>query len=82
MSVSETMQALLDAFDNSDQGLAIWDQDDTLIGFNKKYSNIFSRNMLLDARFGLNFKQSYQEALKNPKSILNKKDLDDRFALR
>ena len=41
MSVSETMQALLDAFDNSDQGLAIWDQDDTLIGFNKKYSNIF-----------------------------------------
>ena len=82
MSVSETMQALLDAFDNSDQGLAIWDQDDTLIGFNKKYSNIFSRNMLLDARIGLNFKQSYQEALKNPKSILNKKDVEDRFALR
>ena len=82
MSVSETMQALLDAFDNSDQGLAIWDQDDTLIGFNKKYSNIFSRNMLIDARIGLKFKSSYQEALKNPNSILNEKDVEDRFALR
>ena len=38
MSVSETMQALLDAFDNSDQGLAIWDKDDTLIVFNKKFN--------------------------------------------
>ena len=82
MSVSETMQALLDAFDNSDQGLAIWDKDDTLIGFNKKYSNIFSRNMLIDARIGLKFKSSYQEALKNPNSILNEKDVEDRFALR
>ena len=82
MSVSETMQALLDAFDNSDQGLAIWDKDDTLIGFNKKYRNIFSRNMLIDARIGLKFKSSYQEALKNPNSILNEKDVEDRFALR
>ena len=30
----------------------------------------------------LELKQSYQEALKNPKSILNKKDVEDRFALR
>ena len=45
MSVSETMQAILDAFDNSDEGLAIWDQDDILVGFNKKYSKIF-RNAL------------------------------------
>ena len=82
MSVSETMQALLDAFDNSDQGLAIWDKDDILIGFNKKYSNIFSRNMLIDSHIGLKFKSSYQEALKNPNSILNDKDVQDRFALR
>ena len=82
MSVSETMQALLDAFDNSDEGLAIWDQDDVLIGFNKKYSRIFSRNMLIDARIGLDFKTSYEVALKNPNSILNKKDVEDRFALR
>ena len=82
MSVSDKMQAILDAFDNSDEGLAIWDQDDILVGFNKKYSKIFSRNMLSDAHIGLNFKSSYKEALKNPKSILNKKDVEERFALR
>ena len=40
--------AFLEAFDNSDEGVAIWDANDDLLGCNKKYENIFFRNIITD----------------------------------
>ena len=34
MTNSKAMMAMFDAFDNANQGLAIWDEGDNLIGFN------------------------------------------------
>ena len=34
MTDSKAMMAMFDAFDNANQGLAIWDEGDNLIGFN------------------------------------------------
>ena len=82
MEVSDLAKSLLDAFDNSNEGLAIWNKDDTLVGFNQKYSKIFKRNMSIEARPGLEFISSYKEALKRPGSILNEKDIEERLSLR
>ena len=46
MTDSKAMMAMFDAFDNANQGLAIWDEGDNLIGFNSIYSDIFKNNIL------------------------------------
>ena len=74
--------ALLEAFDNSDEGIAIWDTNDDLLGCNKKYENIFFRNMLFKVEKGINFKEAYKKALSNPKKILKEEDAKLRIALR
>ena len=73
---------MLDAFDNSNEGLAIWSKDDILVGFNKKYSKIFKRNMSIEAKPGLEFVSSYKKALSIPGSILNRSDIEERLSLR
>ena len=35
MEISDLARSMLDAFDNSNEGLAIWSKDDKLVGFNK-----------------------------------------------
>ena len=82
MEISDLARSMLDAFDNSNEGLAIWSKDDKLVGFNKKYSKIFKRNMSIEAKVGLEFISSYKTALKIPGSILNKKDIEERLSLR
>ena len=67
MSDISILGALLEAFDNSDEGIAIWDTNDDLLGCNKKYENIFFRNMLFKVEKGINFKEAYKKALSNPK---------------
>jgi len=74
--------ALLEAFDNANEGVAIWDDNDDLLGYNKKYENIFFRNMLFKVEKGINFKEAYKKALSNPKKILKKEDAELRIALR
>ena len=78
MEISDLAKSILDAFDNSDEGLAVWNKEDKLIGFNKKYSKIFKRNMSIEAKIGLDFSTSYAEALKKSGSILKKSDIEER----
>ncbi len=82
MSDISILEALLEAFDNSDEGIAIWDTNDDLLGCNKKYENIFFRNMLFKVEKGINFKEAYKKALSNPKKILKEEDAKLRIALR
>ena len=77
MEISDLARSMLDAFDNSNEGLAIWGKDDKLVGFNKKYSKIFKRNMSIEAKVGLEFISSYKAALTIPGSILNKEDIEE-----
>ena len=44
MTDSKAMMAMFDAFDNANQGLAVWDKQDNLIGFNSIYRGIFKSN--------------------------------------
>ena len=55
MTDSKSMMAMFDAFDNANQGLAVWDEHDNLIGFNSIYRGIFKSNMLIEPRIGVNF---------------------------
>ena len=82
MEISDLAKSMLDAFDNSNEGLAIWSKDDILVGFNKKYSDIFKRTMSIEAKPGLDFNASYKAALNMPGSILNKSDIEERLSLR
>ena len=59
MTDSTAMMAMFEAFDNANQGLAIWDEGDNLIGFNSIYRDIFKNNMLSEPKIGINFGQSY-----------------------
>ena len=68
MEISDLARSILDSFDNSNEGLAIWNKEDKLVGFNKKYSKIFKRNMAIEAKVGLDFSSSYEEASKKPGS--------------
>ena len=82
MEISDLAKSMLDAFDNSNEGLAIWSKNDILVGFNKKYSKIFKRNMSIEAKPGLEFVSSYKKALSIPGSILNRSDIEERLSLR
>ena len=82
MEISDLAKSMLDAFDNSNEGLAIWSKDDKLVGFNNKYSKIFKRNMSIEAKPGLEFVSSYKAALSMPGSILKKSDIEERLSLR
>ena len=36
----DVLKAMMGAFDNGRQGLAIWDENDNMVGFNKLYEVI------------------------------------------
>ena len=82
MTDSKSMMAMFDAFDNANQGLAVWDEGDNLIGFNSMYSDIFKSNMLIEPKIGINFGHAYEEALKKPKFQLSQENIKQRFAFR
>ena len=82
MTDSKAMLAMFDAFDNANQGLAIWDEGDNLIGFNSMYRDIFKNNMLSEPKIGINFGQSYEEASKKPGFQLSSENIKQRFAIR
>ena len=75
MTDSKAMMAMFDAFDNANQGLAIWDEGDNLIGFNSIYRDIFKNNMLSEPKIGINFGQSYEEASKKPEFQVKQKNM-------
>ena len=60
MTDSKSMMAMFDAFDNANQGLAVWDEGDNLIGFNTIYRDIFKSNMLIAPQIGINFGHAYE----------------------
>ena len=64
--------AILKAFDQSGDGLAVWDADDNLVDFNTTYNSMFERNMNMLAEKGLNFSASYKMALGSHKAIVTK----------
>ena len=82
MTDSKSMMAMFDAFDNANQGLAVWDEGDNLIGFNSMYSAIFKSNMLIEPKIGINFGHAYEEASKNPEFQLSPENIKQRFAIR
>ena len=81
MTDSKAMVAMFDAFDNANQGLAIWDEGDNLIGFNSIYRDIFKNNMLSEPKIGINFGQSYEEASKKPGFQLSSENIKQRFEI-
>ena len=82
MSDSKSMTAMFDAFDNANQGLAVWDEKDNLVGFNSKYRDIFKNNMLLEPKIGINFSKAYEEASKKSEFQLSTENIKQRFAIR
>ena len=82
MSDSKSMTAMFDAFDNANQGLAVWDEKDNLVGFNSKYRDIFKNNMLLEPKIGINFGKAYEEASKKSEFQLSAENIKQRFAIR
>ena len=77
-----TGEAILEAFDNSGDGLAVWDASDNLIDFNLTYNEMFKRNMHMSATKGLNFKHAYETSLKSADSIVKNTDFSKRVQLR
>ncbi len=82
MTESKSMIAMFDAFDNANQGLAVWDEGDNLIGFNTIYRDIFKSNMLIEPQIGINFGQAYEEASKKSEFQLSAENIKQRFAIR
>ena len=82
MTDSKSMIAMFDAFDNANQGLAIWDEGDNLIGFNSIYRDIFKSNMLIEPEIGINFGHVYEEASKNPEFQVSQENIKQRFEIR
>ncbi|PQM63259.1 MAG: hypothetical protein CML38_10425, partial [Rhodobacteraceae bacterium] len=82
MTDSKPMSAMFDAFDNANQGLAVWDDRDNLIGFNSIYKDIFKSNMHIEPKIGINFGEAYNEASKKTEFQLNPENNKLRFAIR
>ena len=59
MDNSDAILAMMDAFDNGGQGLAVWDPNDNLNSFNINYKKIFTGNMHFSPEVGLNFGKAY-----------------------
>ena len=79
---SDSIFAMMDAFDNGGQGLAVWDPSDNLTSFNNTYKEIFSSNMHFSPELGLNFGNAYADASKNPKFTLDPENTKQRIAQR
>ena len=74
--------AILEAFDRTGDGLAVWDADDNLVEFNITYNAMFERNMKMSAEKGLNFSSSYETALESEKATVTREDFQGRLELR
>ena len=70
MDNSDAILAMMDAFDNGGQGLAVWDPKDNLTSFNINYKKIFTGNMHFSPEVGLNFGK-LMRCSKNPKFTLD-----------
>ena len=81
MTDSKSMMAMFNAFDNANQGLAVWDEGDNLIGFNSMYRKIFKSNMLIELKIGINFGHAYEEASKKPEFQLSLENIKQRFEI-
>ena len=82
MDNSDAILAMMDAFDNGGQGLAVWDPKDNLTSFNINYKKIFTGNMHFSPEVGLNFGKAYADAAKNPKFTLDPENTKKRIAQR
>ncbi len=82
MDNSDAILAMMDAFDNGGQGLAVWDPKDNLTSFNINYKKIFFSNMHFSPEVGLNFGKAYADAAKNPKFTLDPENTKQRIAQR
>ena len=80
MDNSDAILAMMDAFDNGGQGLAVWDPKDNLTSFNINYKKIFTGNMHFSPEVGLNFGKAYADAAKNPKFSLDPENTKQRIA--
>ena len=82
MTDSKSMMAMFNAFDNANQGLAVWDEGDNLIGFNSIYRDIFKSNMLIEPEIGINFGNAYEEASKKAEFQVGSENIKQRFEIR
>ena len=82
MQGDNSAAAILEAFDCSGDGLAVWDASDNLIDFNHNYNEMFKLNMHMPASKGLNFKLAYEKSLQSGEAIVRKTDFEKRLKLR
>ena len=78
----DVLKAMMGAFDNGKQGLAIWDENDNMVGFNKLYEVIWKKNLHVKPIVGINFKKAWEDEVQLPESTHSKVNLKKRFDLR
>ncbi len=82
MSLPETTTAMLNAFDNTNQGLAIWSREDNLLCFNETYAEVFRENFFFEVQIGLNFSDVYEKGKKDSRFTFDQETVKRRFAFR
>ncbi len=82
MSLPETTIAMLNAFDNANQGLAIWSKEDNLLCFNETYGTVFKENFFFEVQVGLNFSDVYEKGRQDSRFTFDPETVKRRFAFR
>ena len=82
MNNIDALKAMMGAFDNAKQGLAIWDDDDNMVGFNRFYEAVWKKNLHVKPVIGINFKKAWEDEVQLPESSHSKANLKKRFELR
>ena len=82
MNNTDALKAMMGAFDNAKQGLAIWDDDDNMVGFNRFYEAVWKKNLHVKPVIGINFKKAWEDEVQLPESMHSKANLKKRFELR
>ena len=78
----DALKEMMGAFDNAKQGLAIWDENDNMVSFNKLYEAMWKKNLHIKPKVGINFKKAWEDEVQMPESTHSKANLKKRFDLR
>ena len=78
----DALKEMMGAFDNAKQGLAIWDENDNMVSFNKLYEAMWKKNLHIKPKVGINFKKAWEDEVQRPESTHSKANLKKRFDLR
>ena len=79
----DALKEMMDAFDNAKQGLAIWDENDNMVSFNKLYEAMWKKIFLhIKPKVGINFKKLWKKQMPESSKKANLKKLDLRSKQR